>query len=260
MAAATHNAARAVDERLRLAARNNAEWCDTVCRAHGRSGAFRDAVWLTFHTTPTFYPNAVTLSTGPETEAQLAAIRELVAANIPGAWAVKDSFRALDLTALGFRPLFEAEWVFRPPGPFERDEASAAERWATLHSADELAAWEAAWRGDAGLPEGPRIFPPALIDQPDIAVIAGYRGRQIIAGAMANQQAGAIGLSNVFGPERKGGSSRAGCMAHALAQFPGLPIVGYETAEKRPQLAALGFQPLGPLRVWQRAAQGSGPA
>lgn len=33
------------DERLLEAARNNAEWCDTVCRSHGSAGTFSALSW-----------------------------------------------------------------------------------------------------------------------------------------------------------------------------------------------------------------------
>ena len=35
-----------LDDRYVRAARNNAEWCDAVCRAHGNPGEFHDDIWL----------------------------------------------------------------------------------------------------------------------------------------------------------------------------------------------------------------------
>jgi hypothetical protein len=34
------------DDRVELAARNNAVWCDTVCRAHGVPGEFLNGIWV----------------------------------------------------------------------------------------------------------------------------------------------------------------------------------------------------------------------
>ena len=48
--------------RLELAARNNAAWCDAVCRAYGAPGEFDDELWLTRRPAPPLYPNAVTLT------------------------------------------------------------------------------------------------------------------------------------------------------------------------------------------------------
>jgi hypothetical protein len=39
-----------------LAARNNALWCDAVCRAHDRPGEFHDTPWLTRLGALRFYP------------------------------------------------------------------------------------------------------------------------------------------------------------------------------------------------------------
>src|SRR5439155_18863923 len=99
-------------ERLRQAVRNNALWCDTVCRTHGSPGEFLDGMWINRRPTPRFYPNAVTLSKDDKPSRHLARIHDLVDARIPGEWGVKDSFCALDLAALGFRILFEADWVW----------------------------------------------------------------------------------------------------------------------------------------------------
>jgi hypothetical protein len=240
-----------MDSRLHLAARNNAAWCDTVCRANGTPGEFRDSIWLNRHAVPAFYPNAVTLTDGQATDVQRAGLRDLMAANIPTRWAVKDSFSTLDLSSCGFSLLFDADWYFRPPAP---DGVCTADQWTRLRSAEALAQWEAAWGADAGLAAGTRIFPDALIANPDIAFLARYAGARIVAGAIANRHAGAVGLSNVFGPPREDAATRAAGVALASTQFPSLPVVGYESAEKRDAMTQLGFASIGALRVWQRLA------
>jgi glutathione S-transferase len=107
----TNPIARDRDARRRDAARNNAEWCDAVYRSHGRSGIFNEAIWFSRAKPIRFYANAITLA-GPDRAAeQLRCIQDLVADRIQRPWAVKDSFSTLDLTALGFRVLFDAEWI-----------------------------------------------------------------------------------------------------------------------------------------------------
>lgn len=98
--------------RLAQAVHNNALWCDTICSAHGSPGEFLDGMWINRRETPRFYPNAVTLSRD-RSAAQLEYIHDLVEAGVPGEWAVKDSFCALDLAPFGFRILFEAECIHR---------------------------------------------------------------------------------------------------------------------------------------------------
>src|SRR6266700_2414202 len=72
--------------RVEQAARNNAVWCETVCRVHGTPGEFHDALWLNRHPVPRFYPNVVTLSTQDGTAAQLANIQALVATGLHWTW------------------------------------------------------------------------------------------------------------------------------------------------------------------------------
>ena len=89
-----------LNDRIICAARNNARWCDTVCRAHGYPGEFHDDIWLNRHRVPRFYPNAGTLA--ERSQRQLELIDELLAASLPSGWAVKDSFCTLDLASRGF--------------------------------------------------------------------------------------------------------------------------------------------------------------
>ena len=107
------------------AARNNAAWCDAMARAHNTAGAFDAAAWVNWRPAPRFYPNLVTLG-GPEHgDAQLRAIRRLMAAPPAPGWAVKDSFAALDLAPLGFHLPFEARWIHRPAGAVRRPGSTA---------------------------------------------------------------------------------------------------------------------------------------
>src|SRR5438874_11943324 len=98
------------------AARNNAVWCDAVCRAIGSAGEFDEqrGLWLHRHRSLPLYPNIVTIAPPEKAEPQLARIAELCVA-LPTGFAVKDSFAALDLVPLGFSVLFEAHWIWRPP-------------------------------------------------------------------------------------------------------------------------------------------------
>lgn len=248
------------DERIKQAALNNARWCDAVCRAHGRPGAFVGGMWVNRQETPPYYPNAVSITPGETgSGAQIAAIAALLDAGIPGVWAVKDSFCALDLAPLGFRLLFEAEWIYRPatlPPPSPSD-VSAGVRWGRIEQASDLARWETAWRGGPADPahdEPARIFLPALLADDTIVVIAAHQGREIIAGAIAYRTGDVVGLSNVFTPARNAQDFWGGCVAEGIRAFPGLPLVGYESGPELAEARACGFDAPGPLRVWVRAA------
>ncbi len=235
------------------AARNNAVWCDTMCRAHGAFGEFHETVWLNRHPVPRFYPNLVTLSNQRHTAAQLAHIRDLIASSLPGHWAVKDSFCELGLDALAFQLLFEATWLWRAPSVPLPDGHDHGIQWVRLQDELKLAKWENAWNGT---PTGnstiqqPPLFLPSLVADPNIAFIAAYQGSEIIAGAIANCTDTVVGLSNVFAPLEDSASFWVGCVATAMDSFPGLPLVGYESGPELALAEAVGFEKLQPLRVW----------
>ena len=87
------------------AARNNAEWCDLVCRMHGVVGIRRRPGVVVPCSYAGGYPDAVTLSPAIEARDLLARI------DATGGCSVKDSFGALDLDAYGFRVLLDAHWI-----------------------------------------------------------------------------------------------------------------------------------------------------
>jgi hypothetical protein len=238
-----------LDDRCVRAARNNAEWCDAVCRAHGKAGVFHADIWLNRNAVPRFYPNAGTL--GEPTQLQLDLIDELVASHLPPGWAVKDSFSMLDLEPRGFRVLFDAEWIYLAVSRVE-DVAIArtAERWEIVRSDLVLAQWESAWRRAAGDTSADGIFLPALLANEDVAVVAGYRDGNIVAGAIANRSDEVVGWSNFFAPASETLDQAAASIAAIARVFPGLPIVGYEHGDALRIAQALGFESIGPLRIW----------
>ena len=246
-----------MDPRIKQAAHNNAVWCDTICGAHGVPGEFHDSLWLNRHPVPRYYPNVVTLSTPHDSAAQLASIQALVAARLPGNWGVKDSFHSLDLATLGFQPAFEATWLWRAPSNPPLHRPSSNLRWTRVQSAPELAQWESTWNGGAAQNPSitqPRVFLPTLLANPDIVFIAGYQDQSLIAGAIANRTDDVVGLSNVFVPAGDPLLFWPGFVATAQEHYSNLPIVGYERAPELAIAQTIGFESLGPLRVWIRRA------
>jgi hypothetical protein len=221
-------------------AMNNAEWCDVVCRTHGSRTAFDDAAWTSRTRTPPLYPDAVTLVPDPSVPDLLARIDSSVGCS------VKDSFASLDLTAQGFRVLFEAEWIVRTnaaPGSALANQP----RWEQVADADALEAWEHAWRRD-GDPRG--LFRAELLDNDDVTVLAAPTMEGIVAGAVLYHGAEVVGLSNFFTEPHVASSSLASCLAFADTLFPGTALVGYESGDRLDAARACGFATAGPLRVW----------
>ena len=248
--------------RTELAALNNAVWCDTVCRAHGAVGEFAGAVWRNPGKSPPFYPNLVTLR-GTGADAALEPLRQLMVL-LPGAgWGVKDSFCTLALDTLGFERVVDASWIWREPALPRVTWPASEWRWTSIDTPTRLAEWEARWRGDApaaaaaaaaAAADAPQSaqFPAALLADPAVCFVAAHRGAALVAGCILNRSEGVLGVSNVFAPAGLDEVAWAGLVAHASAAFPAVPLVGWERGPGLDAAVASGFEPIGPLAVWQR--------
>ena len=232
-----------VDQRLLDAIRNNAEWCDLVCRSHGVPGRFHEYAWVNEHSVPAFYPNVISLQPGG---AAAEHIEALLDAGLPRAWGVKDSFACLSLEALGFRPLFEATWFWRA---FVHETTASPTTWRVVDITAELAEWETAWAAAGGF-TGRRAFPTELLQNENVLFVCDW---QAIAGLIAFSSGPVIGISNIFGV---GAHHLDEALAVVTTRYPGLPFVGYEPAGANNLLPACGFEALGPLRVWERSGDG----
>lgn len=241
-----------METRIKQAIRNNAQWCHSVCRAHGRPGEFFDEIWINRAPLPRFYPNAQTLAERSSPR-QLKLIRELIDQGLPTGWAVKDSFASLDLTTCGFTVLFDAQWIYLTQERIGAVRwASAPElRWEMVRASQTLAEWERAWCEANYDTTRARVYLPVLLEDRDVAILAARRGDHIVAGAIGNRSAGVIGWSNVF---VKLGRDLRECVAGSLRMlseiFPGLPVVGYEGGDALRDALLSGFEAIGPLRVW----------
>jgi hypothetical protein len=218
------------------AARNNAEWCDLFCRAHGIECVFEERRWYARTRTPPLYPDVVTLRPGLDVEEALAGVDR------GRGCSVKDSFGDLDLDDAGFRVLFAAEWIVRPDPPAGGDSS-----WRPVATDVELATWEAAWDDDPG---EERFFPSSLLAEDAVAFLARYDTDGISTGALANRSTEVVGLSNVFAAGLDLDAAYADASAAAAAIWPGLPIVGYDHGDPLTAAHAAGFEHIGALRVW----------
>jgi hypothetical protein len=232
------------DDRDRVAALNNAEWCGAVWRSHGLPVERAHGMWFCPRPTPRFYPNVVTVDAEAETAEQAGVIAEL-ATRIGFDFSVKDSFACLDLTTVGLRTWFNAHWLRlrRPAPPVTANTLD----WRRIDDEPRLAAWERAWRGvDI---DSPRIFRAELLDDPSAFVLAGYDATNAIrAGGIAYEAAGATGITNVFG-------SRQQFLSALLALSGPAEIVCYQHTPDLTSAMNAGFEMLGSLKIWVLAAQ-----
>jgi hypothetical protein len=225
-----------MDARLRWTVRNNAKWCDLVCRSHRIQTSFRPDLWATAERPPQFYPDAITL------RARVAEA-DVVSAIAPGpGGSVKDSFATLDLADHGYQELFEARWITydEPPRPTSLP-------WTVVQTEGALAEWTQA----AGLNN---IIRAELLDRPEVRFLAGHDEHGIRAGAVANLTGPVVGVSNVFATTIGEDEAWDRIPAAVEAVFPNAPLVGYEQGTGLRAAIAAGFRELGPLRVWIAAA------
>ncbi|MFF7181356.1 hypothetical protein [Streptomyces sp. NPDC008121] len=224
---------------IKEAVRNNAEWCEAMCRAHGRPGTFGPRAWTNGRRTPLYYPDAVTLTE----DASVRDVLDGIDRTAPGA-SVKDAFARLDLAGEGFRLLFEARWIHRPAGlPVPPAEAA----WRPVRTPAELADWAAAWSG--GDPDEAALFRPGLLADPATTIVAGYgTDRRIVGGAVLSDSGPVTGVSNLFAVD---GADPAEAWAGCLSLLDAArPVVGYESGDDLPPALSLGFRETGTLRVW----------
>ena len=224
-----------------IAAANNAEWCDAVCRTHGIEAEGDGRAWASRTRTPPLYPDAVTLVADPLVCELLGRIDAS-----PGC-SIKDSFASLDLTGHGFRVLFDARWIVRSPA--DPQAVPADPRWMVVRNIEAFTAWEQAWRG----PDGPPgVLRADLLRTKAVTLLAAEIDERIVGGAVLSRSAEVVGISNFFTEDPITAESWQGCLALVNALFPGVTLVGYESGDALDVAQTHGFEAVGPLQVWVR--------
>ena len=186
-------------------------------------------MWVNARDVPRFYPNAVTLAHGETAVAeQLADVEILLKSNLPGRWAVKDSFHALDLARRGFDMLQEASWI-RSVMPVQGPSSDIE--------------WQRELPAKARWP----------YEDPNFAMFTGRRGFRVVAGGMLYRADGVVGLSNVVAEAADAIAVWRSLGLLASRTFPRLPLVGYESGGELAAARDAGFEIGDPLRIWVRA-------
>jgi hypothetical protein len=188
-------------------------------------------MWVSAESVPRFFPNAVTLAHDDTAVAeQRGTIDILLKSNLPGRWAVKDSFNTLDLSRRGFEPLFDAQWIRQLPLLIARTSSGLA--------------WERVRWSEA--------FPPALFEDENFAMFAGRRDGAIVAGGTFYRAETVVGLSNVVAEPTDAVAVFRDLASLAANTFPGLSLVGYESGNELKAAQGAGFELGDELRIWVR--------
>lgn len=222
---------------LVAAVANNAAWCDLVCHSAGLPTVTGTDLWSTPHRSPEAYPDAVTLRPGVPVSDVLAAIDDS-----PGA-SVKDSFADLDLAPHGWSVLFEAQWLTSPAGAGTATGLS----WRTVDR-DALPLWLAA--------HGSAVLRPDVLEDPDVRLLLAADDDGPVAVAALNRSAAGtdpvVGVSNVRVLRGGPGLVWSDLTVLARRELGAHRLVGYESGPDLLPPVAVGFEPVGPLRVWVR--------
>jgi hypothetical protein len=221
-----------------IAASNNAEWCDLVCAACGIRGQIAPDAWTSAKRTPDLFPDAVTLVPSPSVPSLLSRI------DVGPGCSVKDSFAALDLGSAGFRRLFDAQWIVAEPSSTTGHTAPPA--WSSLRDPRQfrwLETLHTVQSSQTGLPA-------SVLGNDDVLAAARMEDGSLSGGALFNRSEQAVGISNVFSLRDDGAPFWRECLELSAAEFPAVPVVGYESGEALRNAEAAGFRAVGPLRVW----------
>ena len=229
--------------RIELAALNNALWCDAVCRSQGLSPTCTGTAWASATRTPTYYPDAVSLSETADARDILGLID-----TTPGA-SVKDSWARLDLTPAGFAPVIPGQWVWRSADdPQHTSRAGDGRTWREVLTAAEMEQWSRAWAGDAN---DSTILLPALVDEPSVHVLVALDGDGAFsAGCIVNTSGTTAGLTNHFAVDDDAHRAWRGAARAAAALLPGHDLVAWESGDGVDAARNSGFEVIGPLTVW----------
>ncbi len=197
--------------------------------------------WVNAETVPRFYPNVVSLTTGAaDIDEQSQIVDMLLKSNLPGRWAVKDSFHTLDISRLGFDVLFEANWVRLLPS---QPEVIGFPRSGALVSG---LSWERAKPGG-------EAFPGALFSDENFAMFSGSRNGAIVAGGTLYNSDGVVGISNVTADADEAPAVWRDLAILAASTFPNAPLVGYESGDELKAAHKAGFEVGDPLRIWVKS-------
>jgi hypothetical protein len=221
---------------LELAVRASLGWYEEIFAVHEIPTRTEDGLWSSLGDPPRWHSAAKTLS--PEVSVD----RVLRAVEAFDDCSVADSYGALDLAEAGFRPLFEAQWLFRPPPA--TPSRSRPEGWSVVSDEGDLSAWNAAH-------DTTGVLIPPLLGRPASTILMRRSGQDPVGGAVLHQVGDVVEVSNVWatGDEGRHVASVVDC---AAALFPHRALTGYAHGSELRLFERLGFRLLGPQVVWAR--------
>ncbi|GGE50922.1 hypothetical protein GCM10011391_32150 [Pullulanibacillus camelliae] len=223
-----------MNQRLQKAVLNNISWCSFVCDTHEIKQTATENLWGTLSKAPAFYPDLITKNSHVTENDVWGFINNRKVGSI------KDSFATLNLSAMGFKVLLEAEWIYHEP--LSERESTEPLQWQIIAAETELSKWTA-------LQGSTNSLKPSLLKRPEIKFFLREK-KEGIEGFIANAGAGVIGVSNVFSSGVTSDNLWTDIVKELSVIFPDTPLVGYEHSEALHEARRAGWSSLGPLQIW----------
>ncbi|PKR85265.1 hypothetical protein [Heyndrickxia camelliae] len=221
---------------LNKAVLNNIAWCRLVCHTHGIDCVWRGNLWGMHKEAPSFYPEVITANM----DTTMAELEYFIKnGNVRS---VKDSYANLNLSPLGFKKFFDAEWIFHPP---VTGMDAPQTNWRAITSQQDLVEWTS----QSGLAD---VIKPDLLENESIKIYS-IVGDEGISGFIINLDEGIVGVSNVFSIRKYDENLWSEIPRVVSTEYPGMFIVGYEHGEDLHFALKNSWESLGSLRVWGRS-------
>lgn len=224
-----------------------AGWHASWLRALGLRSEQDGDSWRAVDRPPLIYFAGITLRPGLPGEAL---------ADVPGS--ICDAWQTLDLGPHGFRVWRTEPWYFRAPGPAEVVVPAELEV-VEVSTADEVYEFEAVsvrgFGGNGGTVAPGTYHPAAILDDDAMKMFIGRVDGQPVAAAMGYRLVdvvGVFGVTTVASARRRGYGTAVTCAA--MLTDTGLPAILAPSPEGAALYRRLGFEPVGTLSIWSRAA------
>lgn len=218
---------------------NNAAWCASIAAAHSTPSLRSESAWVCEQPMPPLYPNIVTL----RSDANIDKLITQLDPKLPAGWAIKDSFKNLDLENKGFSAALEACWYCCDSDAVKNDNKRGSAKITNVSNPSELFRWVEAWG------EKSEIFRPSLLLDKSVELLYVENNGDIVAGLATNLSGQSVGISNVFGTNE----GILQCIHSIGKKHSSKTIVGYGDIAETIFLSKIGFRTIGELQIWIRS-------
>jgi hypothetical protein len=232
---------------VRLCAESYAGWHASWLTALGLRSERAHGLWRAIDRPPLIYLAGIPLEPVAPSERF---------AEVPGS--VGDAWQTLDLAPFGFRVWRKEPWFYRAPGPVT-DGVPPELDVVPVRSAEEVVEFEAvSVRGfgtEDDVIEPGTFHPPRILEDDAMRMFIGRVDGRAVAAAMGYILDGAVGVFGVatVASARRRGYGAALTRAAMLTEL-GLPAVLAPSEEGASLYRGLGFERVGELTIWSRAA------